>query len=153
MCRYLYSIAEVKSPRSNNRQVEVSLLGTIHRRTHFFVQYIFAKIQFRTILTLLPIVEDAFRHPWVAKVELCVRFWPGRERLSPWNRYQALPMHWDAPITISVFRNRRGKRRQALCCLMLAKGRSKESEETWNFFTTKTRWSSNSFRTGIGSNG
>jgi hypothetical protein len=24
-------------------------------------------------------------------------------------------MHWDAPITISVFRNKRGKRREALC--------------------------------------
>ena len=105
----------MKSPRSNNREIEVSLLGTIHRRMYFFAQYIFAKIQFRTILTLLPIVEDAFRHPWVAKVELRVRFWPGRERLWPWNRCQAFPMHWDAPITISVFRNRRGKRRQALC--------------------------------------
>ena len=24
-------------------------------------------------------------------------------------------MHWDAPVTVSVFRKRRGKERQALC--------------------------------------
>lgn len=99
-----------------NRETEVSLLGRIHRRTHFLVQYIFAKIQSRTIETLLPVVEDVFRHPWVVEVELRVRFCHGHDRVWPWNRHlQSLPMHWDAPITISVFRSKRGKRRQALC--------------------------------------
>jgi hypothetical protein len=102
--------------RSRSLEINVSLLGTVYRRTHFLVQYAFARIQSRTIQKLLPIVEQTFEHPWVVEVELRVRSWHGREKGPVWKRKrQVSPMHWDAPITISVFRRKKGKKRQALC--------------------------------------
>ena len=79
------------------------------RRTQFFVRYIMAKSRSKTLAKLLPIIEDSFRHPWVAEVQLQIRFWLGhglRKRSS---------MHWDAPVAISVFRRIKGKKRPALC--------------------------------------
>jgi len=92
----------------------------LRRRTQFFVWYLLARAHSTKIARLLPIVEKSFEHPWVAGVELGIRFWPGHAslaRLRAWNRHHLPrpPMHWDAPVTVSVFRKRRGKRRQALC--------------------------------------
>jgi hypothetical protein len=72
------------------------------------------------IVRLLPILEEAFDHPWVARVELNFRFWPGNDTalVRLWRLYRSLPnqsMHWDAPVTVSIFRERKGKKRQALC--------------------------------------
>lgn len=63
----------------------------------------------------MPIVEKAFEHSWVADVELQLRFRLGHERVWLWRKDPHRPMHWDAPIAISVFRNKRGKRRVAFC--------------------------------------
>ena len=72
------------------------------------------------IARMLPILEEAFDHPWVAQVELNFRFWPGNDPtlVRLWRLYKSLPtqsMHWDAPVTVSIFRERKGKKRQALC--------------------------------------
>jgi hypothetical protein len=87
----------------------------------FLFGYLLAQAQSRSIRKLLPIIEKSFDNPWVAKVELNVRFWPGGEtqlhRL--WRLFKSGArsdfMHWDAPITVSIFRKRRGNDRQALC--------------------------------------
>ena len=85
-----------------------------------FALYLSARAHSKTLEKLVPIVEDAFTHPWVAGVELKIRFWPGNEtwfgRL--WRLYRSLPtssMHWDAPVAVSVFRKRNGKKKLALC--------------------------------------
>jgi hypothetical protein len=97
-------------------EIEVSLLGTVYRRTHFLVQYMLARIQLQTIRKLLPIVERTFEHPWVVAVELKVRPGHGREKARFWNRNRPVSnMQWDAPITISVFRSKQGKKWHALC--------------------------------------
>lgn len=90
------------------------------RRWRFFVRYLAAQAQSRKIQRFLPVLAEAFNHPWVAGVELKIRFWPGNEtqvgRL--WRIYKSRPaqsMHWDAPIAVTIFRDRRGKKRQALC--------------------------------------
>jgi hypothetical protein len=100
--------------RSDSLEIDVSPLGTVYRRTHFLVQYMLARIQLQTIRKLLPIVERTFDHPWVAAVEMKVRPWHGR-KARLWRNRQLSSMHWDAPITISVFRNKKGKKRHALC--------------------------------------
>jgi hypothetical protein len=110
--------------RNNSRLTEVEFdrlpSQVLRRRSQFFVRYLIAKVSSRTVANLLPIVERAFSHPWVASVELRIRWRPGNEtelgRL--WRLHKLLPgqsMHWDAPITVSVFQVRRGKKRQALC--------------------------------------
>ena len=72
------------------------------------------------IARMLPILEEAFDHPWVAQVELNFRFWPGNDTIFVrlWRLYKSLPaqsMHWDAPVAVSIFRERKGKKRQAFC--------------------------------------
>jgi hypothetical protein len=87
----------------------------------FLFRYLLARAGSKSINRLLPIIEKSFDNPWVTKVELNVRFWPGGEtklrRL--WRLINSLPrtdfMSWDAPVTVSVFRKRRGKDRPALC--------------------------------------
>jgi hypothetical protein len=95
-------------------EIDVSPLGTVYRRTYFLVQYVFARIQLQTIRKLQPIIKKTFEHPWVAEVELKVRPWHGRKARF-WRNREVSSMHWDAPITISVFRNKKGKKRHALC--------------------------------------
>jgi len=90
------------------------------RRWRFISRYLLAKVHSRQIQRFLPVLTEAFNHPWVAGVELKIRFQPGGETTLGrlWRIYKTLPtqsMHWDAPITITVFRERRGKKRQALC--------------------------------------
>jgi hypothetical protein len=99
----------------NQLELDRSIFGTIYRRTHFFLQYIYARVRSRTVARLLPIVEKSFDHPWVAEVDLRIRFWPGRERVWLWFKNPERAMTWDAPITVSVFRKRRGKKKLALC--------------------------------------
>jgi hypothetical protein len=99
----------------------------MRRRILFFCRYLSAKAHSKTIVDLLPIVESSFDHPWVAGVEMEIRFWPGREtRFERWWRtYKSLPkqsMSWDAPVAISVLRKRKGKKRQALCLSMYVSG-------------------------------
>jgi hypothetical protein len=103
--------------RSSRLELDRSILGTLYRRTHFLVQYIYARVQSKTVARLLPIVKKSFDHPWVAEVDLRVQFWPGRERVWLWfkRNFSERPMTWDAPITVSVFRKKRGKKRLALC--------------------------------------
>jgi hypothetical protein len=104
------------------RRAERERLPTqiMRRRWRFFVRYLLAKSNSRSIARLLPILRRSFEHPWVARIELRIRFWPGNETSLDrlWRLYKSTPkqsMHWDAPITISVYRARRGKQRQALC--------------------------------------
>ena len=89
--------------------ISQSLLAKVCRRTQFFVRYIFAKSRSKALGRFLPIIENSFRHPWVAGVQLQIRFWPGHGLV------ERSFMHWDAPVAISVFRRIRGKRRPALC--------------------------------------
>src|SRR5882672_7171119 len=74
-----------------------SYLGTVHRRSDFFVQYLHARAHSRTLDGLLPIVQRSFDHPWVAGVQLQIRCWPGNEGGWPWDRNREGLMHWDAP--------------------------------------------------------
>jgi hypothetical protein len=96
-------------------------MSVLRRRTAFLFRYVLARGRAKSINELLPIIEQSFDSPWVAKVELNVRFWPGGETTlyRLWRLFRALPksdfMHWDAPVTVSIFRKRRGKERQALC--------------------------------------
>lgn len=108
------------NPLSTEPFPDRSTTQIFRRRLLFVVRYLRAKANQRRIESLLQIVERSFAHPWVADVELKIRPWPGGdtrlERL--WRAYKSLPiqsMHWDAPVAISVFRERRGKKRQALC--------------------------------------
>jgi hypothetical protein len=103
-----------------NADVEYFPPRGLRRRWQFFIRYLLAQMRAKGIAKLLPTLKSSFDHPWVAGIELKIRFWPGNEtslgRL--WRLYKSLPaqsMHWDAPITVSVFRERRGKKRQALC--------------------------------------
>ena len=112
------TIAAVLSPA--NAFGTLALSQKLRRRWRFFAWYLIAQAHSRKIHRLPPVLAEAFNHPWVAGVELKIRFWPGNEtkvgRL--WRIYKSLPtqsMHWDAPITVTVFRERRGKKRQALC--------------------------------------
>lgn len=99
-----------------NKALEISRspLAKIRRRIQFFVRYIWAKSRSKRLGKLLPIIENSFRHPWVAEVRLQFRFWPGQ---GPIERSF---MHWDAPVAISVFRRIRGKKRPALCMSLYA---------------------------------
>ena len=101
-------------------EIDPSFAASLRRRIRFFCLYLSARAHSKTLEKLVPIVEDAFTHPWVAGVELKIRFWPGNEtwfgRL--WRLYRSLPtssMHWDAPVAVSVFRKRNGKKKLALC--------------------------------------
>jgi hypothetical protein len=103
-------------------ELDHSLLGSVYRRTYFFVQYAYATAKSNSVARILPILEKFFEHPWVAEVELRIRFWPGQERVMLWAKNHQRPMHWDAPITVSVFRKKRGKKRLALCFSMYVIG-------------------------------
>ena len=101
-------------------EIDPSFAASLRRRIRFFCLYLSARAHLKTLEKLVPIVEDAFTHPWVAGVELKIQFWPGNEtwfgRL--WRLYRSLPtssMHWDAPVAVSVFRKRNGKKKLALC--------------------------------------
>jgi hypothetical protein len=77
-----------------------ALLRRFRRRLNFAVRYFEAKKRSKLIAKLLPILERSFDHPWVAGVELKIRFWPGNEtKLGELPRvYKSLPaqsMHWD----------------------------------------------------------
>jgi hypothetical protein len=90
------------------------------RRLTYFYRYLLAKARSKQIEKLLPIIEKSFEHPWVASVELTVEFWPSNRsrwaRLWPWYEHSAGPQtQWDAPVTVAVFRRRRGKKKMALC--------------------------------------
>ena len=80
----------------------------IRSRTRFFVRYILAKSRSKALLRLLPLIENSFRHPWVAEVQLQFRFWPAHGLVG-----QSF-MSWDAPVAISIFRRKKGKKRPAL---------------------------------------
>jgi hypothetical protein len=95
-------------------------LRVLRRRGQFLIRYVSAKRRQSVVHKLVPILERFFDHAWVAGVELKIRAMPGNESSFArfWRIYQSLPaqlMHWDAPITISIYRKQRGKLRQALC--------------------------------------
>src|SRR5215831_388023 len=100
-----------------NKTLEISRssLAKVRRLMQYFVRYILAKSQSQTLGMLLPIIENSFRHPWVAEVQLQIGFWPTRGLPLRWNanRERSL-LHWDAPVGIAVFRRIRGKKRPAL---------------------------------------
>jgi hypothetical protein len=66
------------------------------------------------IAKLLPIVERCFEHKWVVSVELKLRPSPGHDTVLG-RKVPERPMHLDAPVTVTVLRKRRGRKRQALC--------------------------------------
>jgi hypothetical protein len=103
-----------------------SLTARMRRRSLYFFRYLSAKAQSKSIAKLLPIVENTFYHPWVAAVEIEIRFWPGSEsRVERWWRARNFqPMGWDAPIAISVFRKRKGKLKRALCLSLYLSNRT-----------------------------
>ena len=77
-------------------------------RMTFLFHYLLARAGAKSINKLLPIVERSFDHPWVTRVELNIRFLlksPRKKNL----------ITWDEPVTVSIFRKRKGKERQALC--------------------------------------
>ena len=107
-------------------EVDRSIAGRLCRRTLFFVRYSMAQMQSRTIGKLLPIVEDSFDHPWVSRIELKIRSRPGDDaKSSDRGSNQVLSsglVHWDAPVTVCVFRRRRAKDRPALCMSLYVSG-------------------------------
>src|SRR5262245_40746557 len=88
-----------------NKTLEISRssLAKVRRLMQYFVRYILAKSQSQTLGMLLPIIENSFRHPWVAEVQLQIGFWPTRGLPLRWNanRERSL-LHWDAPVGIAV---------------------------------------------------
>jgi hypothetical protein len=119
----VYDYKSLRSPRwdksgaqsSQQLRPDRSVLGKFHRRSGFFVQYLHASVYSNAVERLLPIIQTSFDHPWVAGVQLQIRCWPGKVGGWPWNRDHERSMHWDAPITVSVFRKRRASKRLALC--------------------------------------
>ena len=97
------------------------IMRGVRRRLVFLSRALLARAASKSINRLLPIIEKSFDNPWVTRVELKIHFWPGSETKLRrfWRLLKSLPrsdfMHWDAPVTVSVFRKRRGKERQALC--------------------------------------
>jgi hypothetical protein len=75
----------------------------------------------KSIKRLLPIIEKSFDNPWVTRVELGIRFSPGKATKPNrfWRLFKSPPknnlIYWDAPVTVTVFRKRRSKERPALC--------------------------------------
>jgi hypothetical protein len=109
-----------RSVVSAEASVDRLLSQKLLRRWRFFARYLIAQAHSRKVHKFLPVLVEAFNHPWIAEVELKFRFRPGNETTVGrlWRVYKSLPaqsMHWDAPITVTVFRERRGKKRQALC--------------------------------------
>jgi Domain of unknown function (DUF4118) len=90
-------------------------------RLAFLFHYLLAMAGAKSIKKLLPIIEKSFDNPWVTRVELGFRFSPGWETKPNllWRLFKMPPendlTHWDAPVTVSVFRKRRGRERPALC--------------------------------------
>jgi Domain of unknown function (DUF4118) len=76
-------------------------------RITFLFHYLLARAQAKSIMKLLPIVEQTFSHPWVTRVELDIRFFLKSPRKKDL-------ITWDDPVTVCIFRKRRGKERQAL---------------------------------------
>lgn len=97
------------------------MLESIGRRLAFLFHSLLAMARAKSIRKLLPIIEKSFDNPWVARVELGIRLSPGKETTpNRWWRLFKSPsnnnlMYWDAPVTVCVFRKRRGKVRPALC--------------------------------------
>jgi hypothetical protein len=96
-------------------------LSRIFRRQWcYLVGYLTALTHSQKVRRFRPILEAAFNHPWVVGAEIKIRFWKGGETNAGrlWRLYKGLPaqsMTWDAPITVTIFRGHRGKKRQALC--------------------------------------
>jgi hypothetical protein len=84
----------------------------------FLYRSVVARAHSHTIQRLEPLLEQFFKHEWVADVRVNLRFLPGAEdrelkvpwagnkyllrlRLLPW-RKQACPAHWNAPVTVTV---------------------------------------------------
>src|SRR5258705_8027791 len=68
----------------------------------------------QALAKLLPIVQRSFEHEWVVSVELKLRRSPGHDTVLG-KKVPERPMHLDAPVTVTILRKRRGKKRQALC--------------------------------------
>jgi len=113
------TLATLGATNSEQFEVDRSPIGILRRRTQFFVRYLLARAQSGTIAKLLPIVESSFEHPWVAEIELRIRFWPGKDvnwlGLWSWSEDPQRPVCWDAPVAICIHRKKRGKQKQALC--------------------------------------
>lgn len=101
-------------------EAERLVKARLRRRLAYFHRYLLAKARSKEIEKLLPILERTFEHPWVAGVEVEIQFWPSNRsriaRLWPWYEHAAgQQTQWDAPVTATVFRRRRGKKKMALC--------------------------------------
>jgi len=70
---------------------------------------------------LLPIVERCFEHKWVASVELKLRPFAGCDTVLG-KKVAERPMHLDAPVTVTVLRERKGMKRQAFCMSFYVSG-------------------------------
>jgi hypothetical protein len=109
----------------NGRTVSIyrpsKITSGVRRRLVFLFRSLLAMAASKSINRLLQIIEKSFDNLWVTRVEFKIRFQAGKETKLHrfWRLLNSLPrsdfMHWDAPVTVSVFRKRRGKERQALC--------------------------------------
>lgn len=105
-------------------QIQQSVRASFYRRSRFFLQYLEARMSSKSWSRLIPIVQNRFNHPWVDSVELGFRASPGNDHVLRrlWDYYKSSPteyMHWDAPVTISLFRRRKGKAKQPALCASL----------------------------------
>ena len=100
-----------------NLPVDRSLKARFQRRLKFFLQYLRAIVGAKKIKRLLPVVEAHFAHVWVADVQLQLRFLAGQEK-------QEHSTHWDAPITVTIFRKKKVLPRPALCMSVSLQGNS-----------------------------
>ena len=93
----------------------------IRRRLAYQFHYLLAIAGAKSIKKqLLPIIEKSFDNPWVTRVEFGIS--RGGWETKPnrlWRLFKSPPKNdlicWDAPVTVSVFRKRRGEERPALC--------------------------------------
>jgi hypothetical protein len=68
----------------------------------------------QALVKLLPIVQRSFEHKWVVSVELKFRPSPGYDTVMG-KKVPERPMHLDAPVTVTILRKSKGRKRQAFC--------------------------------------
>jgi hypothetical protein len=91
-------------------------IGTVKWRIQFWSWYHLSRRQKSRISLLGDIVQKHFDHPWVTNVEVQIREYAGFQGAHKTS------IHWDAPVTITVSRTRRRRKRQAVCMSLYVMG-------------------------------
>lgn len=111
-------------------EVDRSVAARLRRRILFFGRYLVARAQVRRIERLLLVLEESFRHPWVTRIEVKIQPRPGRgtrwavRHIGPSGSSERGLVHWDAPVTVCVFRKKRCAERPALCMSLYLSNRA-----------------------------